>query len=133
MLKDSGWNGTDNQTQDREPRQIYARAVRAEEQGPQIRPADQAEMARPFAVLDRTAEKPVTKSVTRHNRSVMAFPLRTCERCEGLLVPDGYSRHAERCVQCGNVVDATILRNRTAHPLPHGHKEPRRYSVPLSL
>lgn len=133
MLKDSGWNGTDNQTQDCVPRHSHTHTVRAEGQGPQIRPADRAEIARALSMLHKPAAEPTSQSVTRHNRSVMGFPLRTCERCEGLMVPDNYSRHAERCVQCGNVVDATILRNRTAHPLPHGHKEPRRHSVPLSL
>jgi ribosomal protein S27AE len=52
----------------------------------------------------------------------------TCPRCGGLMVNDSYMDllnnlgeskfSAKRCVQCGEVVDSVILRNRGARPEP---------------
>ena len=49
----------------------------------------------------------------------------SCTRCGGLMVADRYidllddtgklEFTADRCIQCGEVVDQTILRNRMAH------------------
>lgn len=67
-------------------------------------------MARAWA--DKTAD-----TLTR--RGAACLPERTqggCLRCGGLLVLDGslglFNCTANRCVQCGDVVDAVILRHR---------------------
>ncbi len=51
-----------------------------------------------------------------------------CQRCSGCMMPErrtehrGYESHALdqtwRCVNCGNVVDAIIVRNRVHKPMP---------------
>ena len=51
-----------------------------------------------------------------------------CERCNGWMMPErrvGYSAGDElilglpwRCVNCGNVVDSVIIRNRAARVVP---------------
>ncbi len=66
---------------------------------------------------------PLTLAGDAENRSP-----RHCQRCHGLLVVDyclygaeGITRGAPdalRCVQCGDVIDAVILRNREAQGWP---------------
>jgi tRNA(Ile2) C34 agmatinyltransferase TiaS len=41
-----------------------------------------------------------------------------CKRCKGFMARDGESSVVCRCVQCGDVVDPTILKNRRAIVLP---------------
>ncbi|MFO0773378.1 MAG: hypothetical protein U0172_01765 [Nitrospiraceae bacterium] len=72
-----------------------------------------------------------TRALSERSRTSPVAPGR-CERCQGLLVADGYMGWAQRCIQCGNVVDETIRRNRSGIQVPHGHKEPRRYSIPAT-
>ncbi len=75
---------------------------------------------------------------TRRNSRTAAFqssrvtPQHTCTRCGGLMVGEMFielwnvvSTHdegARRCVQCGDVIDGVILRNRrigvVSNPLP---------------
>lgn len=56
-----------------------------------------------------------------------AVPSTVCLRCGGLLVTEycidllngtGLDCPASRCVQCGDVVDPVILRNRRMHSVP---------------
>ncbi len=59
-----------------------------------------------------------------------------CRRCGGFLVDDhcmdldlwedraGYRSWAMRCVQCGDLIDETILRNRYTSHIPHQSEPP---------
>lgn len=65
--------------------------------------------------------------LTNRNRSVGSHQCESscCSRCGGLLVDErcmdigeslgGYWFTAMRCVQCGDIIDEVILRNRYAH------------------
>ena len=71
-------------------------------------------------------EKSENKQLANHTVSSAAQHERICTRCGGLMVDDSYMDilnnvgeskfAAKRCVQCGEVVDPVILRNRaTSH------------------
>ena len=76
------------------------------------------------AVVERTTEKPPGPSTT----SCAAQCESTCIRCGGLMVTDftmdllfciGETEFAAtRCVQCGEVVDPVILKNRRTRQAP---------------
>lgn len=51
---------------------------------------------------------------TPHVRDFLRRRSTRCQRCNGLMMRDGSSLVAYRCVQCGDVVDPAILKNRTA-------------------
>jgi hypothetical protein len=51
---------------------------------------------------------------TPYVREFMKRRFSRCSRCNGFMTRDGELPVACRCVQCGDVVDPTILRNRTA-------------------
>ena len=61
---------------------------------------------------------------------------RSCTRCGGLFIRESLfdlydetgqmRRWALRCVQCGDVVDSLILKNRTLEELPNPRPEHRR-------
>jgi hypothetical protein len=75
-------------------------------------------MARAFT------EKAKNEQLANHTVSSVAQHESTCNRCGGLMVTDSYidllnnvgetKFAAKRCVQCGEVVDPVILRNRAA-------------------
>ena len=68
-------------------------------------------------------------------RAVVPSTDGTCHRCGGLLVNEwvlslsndagNFRFPAKRCVQCGELVDAVILRNRV-HPVNLGQEKRRR-------
>jgi hypothetical protein len=70
------------------------------------------------------------------NGQVAATQDRPCPRCAGLLIEESLfdlydetgqmRRWALRCVQCGDVVDSLILKNRTCAELPNPKQEHRR-------
>lgn len=71
-------------------------------------------------------EKTKNEQLANHTVSSLAQHESTCNRCGGLMVTDSYidllnnvgetKFAAKRCVQCGEVVDPVILRNRgTGH------------------
>ena len=71
-------------------------------------------------------EKTKNEQFGNHTVSSADHHEMTCTRCGGLMVNDSYTDilnnvgefkfSAKRCVQCGEVVDAVILRNRaTSH------------------
>ena len=71
-------------------------------------------------------EKIKSKQLANHVVSPAAHHESTCTRCGGFMVSDSYldllnnvgetKFFAKRCVQCGEVVDPVILRNRaTSH------------------
>ncbi|CUS39737.1 hypothetical protein COMA2_80156 [Candidatus Nitrospira nitrificans] len=51
---------------------------------------------------------------TPYIHDFMQRRLSRCRRCNGFMTRDGGLPVASRCVQCGDVVDPTILKNRTA-------------------
>lgn len=55
-------------------------------------------------------------------RAFMKRKSTSCMRCHGFMTHDGESSVVCRCVQCGDVVDPTILKNRTAMLLPMGKR-----------
>ncbi|MDH3504451.1 MAG: hypothetical protein OEZ41_04405 [Nitrospirota bacterium] len=63
----------------------------------------------------------------------MSEKMMKCQRCEGLLVRDsiynleGQFHHIEvlRCLNCGETVDATILKAREGENDQRGMREPR--------
>lgn len=67
----------------------------------------------------------------RHSRVPSAHRVGVCRRCGGFLVDDhgmdldigegraGYRSWAMHCVQCGDLIDETILRNRYTSHLTH--------------
>lgn len=72
------------------------------------------------------AEETRAEQLGNHTVSSAALHETTCTRCGGLMVDDSYMDilnnvgeskfAAKRCVQCGEVVDPVILRNRaTSH------------------
>ncbi len=56
----------------------------------------------------------------------------TCLRCGGFMVRDCNWHTACRCVQCGDVIDPVILRNRTRAGALFA-EEPRRRKAPVFL
>lgn len=57
-----------------------------------------------------------------------------CKRCKGLMLRDCEAYAACRCVQCGDLVDPTILKNRATSGLLSGHdhkgfKRPEHVSI----
>jgi ribosomal protein S27AE len=73
-------------------------------------------------------EKTKNEQLANHTLSSAAQNEWTCTRCGGLMVNDSYidllnsvgdsKFAAKRCVQCGEVVDSVILRNRGAWQEP---------------
>ena len=73
-------------------------------------------------------EKTKNKQLANHTVSPAAHHESTCARCGGFMVNDSYldllnnvgesKFSAKRCVQCGEVVDPVILRNRGARQEP---------------
>ena len=73
-------------------------------------------------------EKTKNKQLANHTVSPSAHHESTCARCGGIMVNDSYldllnnvgesNFSAKRCVQCGEVVDPVILRNRGARQEP---------------
>lgn len=88
-------------------------------------------MVLPFGMKRRIAqgETPPTKEeiecmeyqkpeFTQYVRDFMKRKSSSCARCNGFMTRDGESSVVCRCVQCGDVVDPTILKNRTTMVLP---------------
>lgn len=50
---------------------------------------------------------------TPHVRDFLRRRSTRCRRCSGLMMREGSSLVAYRCVQCGDIVDPAILKNRT--------------------
>lgn len=50
---------------------------------------------------------------TPHVRDFLRRRSTQCRRCSGLMMREGSSLVAYRCVQCGDIVDPAILKNRT--------------------
>jgi ArsR family metal-binding transcriptional regulator len=73
----------------------------------------------------RTAETTRTQELRSQSDSYSVRPQSNCARCGGLMVNDvcidllnsasELECTAQRCVQCGEIVDSVILRNRSLH------------------
>lgn len=77
-----------------------------------------------------------SKAPNTMTRQSPHLPTSACHRCGGLFIRESLfdlydetgqmRRWALRCVQCGDVVDSLILKNRTLEELPNPQPEHRR-------
>ncbi len=69
-----------------------------------------------------------------------AAKMRRCPRCDGLLYlerlsaglcEDAYAHHSLACLNCGNRLSYTILKNRLARP-PYQYRPTRKFPLQIS-